>query len=130
MFSDQALIITGRVTQRVTQGDRRMMTPKVTYNRQTKQEYIANLKKAFLRNKFVKVDFEPASIEIKRSDKDHSMFGIKLKQSWESTNYSDKGTLFLIFRFPEGRDPIIDVRTWTPDGFENDDISTLSGFGL
>ena len=130
MFSDQALIITGRVTQRVTQGDRRMMTPKVTYNRQTKQEYIANLKKAFLRNKFVKVDFEPASIEIKRSDKDHSMFGIKLKQSWESTNYSDKGTLFLIFQFPEGRDPIIHVRTWTPEGFENDDISTLSGFGL
>lgn len=130
MFSDDALIITGRVTQRVTQGDKRMMTSQVTYNRQTKQQYIANLKKAFLRNKFVKVEFDPESIQIKRSDKDHSMFGIRLTQSWESTNYSDKGTLFLIFQFPEGRDPIIHVRTWTPEGFENDDISTLSGFGL
>ena len=130
MFSDDALIITGHVTQRVTQGDKRMMTSQVTYNRQTKQQYIANLKKAFLRNKFVKVEFDPASIQIRRSDKDHSMFGIRLMQSWESTNYSDKGTLFLIFQFPEGRDPIIHVRTWTPEGFENDDISTLSGFGL
>lgn len=128
MFSDQALIITGRVVQRVTQGDRRMMTPQVTYNRQTKQQYIANLKKAFARNKYVKVDFD--DIQIKRSDKDHAMFGINLKQSWESTNYSDKGSLFMIFKFPPNGDPSIEVRTWMPEGFENDDITTLSGFGL
>ncbi len=128
MFSDQALIITGRVIKRVTQGDKRMMTSQVTYNRQTKQQYIANLRNAFARNKFIKVDFD--DISIKRSEKDPSMFGIKLTQSWMSTNYDDKGTLFLIFKFPSNGDPSIEVRTWTPEGFENDDISTLSGFGL
>ena len=126
MFSDDALIITGRVVQRVTQGDRKVMSQKVVYNRQTKQQYITNLKRAFIRNKFIRVDF--SGTKIKRSLKDPTMIGIKLHQSWKSSNYSDEGCLFLIWQFREGREPIIHVRTWSP--VDDDDMTTLAGFDL
>ncbi len=135
LFSDDALIITGHVTQRVSQGDRRMMKPHVVYNKQTKQQYIANLKKAFARNKWIQVTFDK-NMEIRRSKKDPTMYGLKVNQSWKSSNYSDEGCLFLIWQFRDGEDPIIHVRTWQPlkDGDVkldiDDDISSLAGFDL
>ena len=135
LFSDDALIITGHVTQRVSQGDRRMMKPQVVFNKQTKQQYIANLKKAFARNKWIQVTFDK-NMEIRRSKKDPTMYGLKVNQSWKSSNYSDEGCLFLIWQFRDGEDPIIHVRTWQPlkDGDVkldiDDDISSLAGFDL
>lgn len=135
MFSDDALIITGHVTQTRAQGDSRMMTPKVTFNKQNKQQYIANLKRAFARNKWIQVDFSEEVITA--SSVDNTMYGIKLHQSWKSSNYSDEGLLFLIWQFPnDGSDPIIHVRTWQPSEVNGkriapvDDISTLGGFDL
>lgn len=135
LFSDDALIITGHVTQRVSQGDGRMMKPQVVFNKQTKQQYIANLKKAFARNKWIQVTFDK-NMEIRRSKKDPTMYGLKVNQSWKSSNYSDEGCLFLIWQFRDGEDPIIHVRTWQPlkDGDMelevDDDISSLAGFDL
>lgn len=135
MFSDDALIITGHVTQTRVQGDSRMLKPQVTFNKQNKEQYIANLRRAFARNKWIQVDFSGEQISASRVD--GTMYGIKLHQSWKSSNYNDEGVLFLIWQFPrDGSDPIIHVRTWQPsevDGKQieiNDDISTLGGFDL
>lgn len=144
MFSDDALIITGRVVMAKPQGDQGAQF-KVEYNKQNKQQYISNLRRAFLRNKWIDVKFtqigengeDGGCAGITQSTKDKTKYGVRLHQSWKSSNYSDEGYLFLLWEFPEdGSDPIIHVRTWQPEMVggtkqkPDDNISTLGGFDL
>ena len=144
MFSDDALIITGKVVMsRPTE-----MVPshaKVEYTKQNKQQYITNLRKAFLRNKWIDVKFSQIGDGgdaggcpgITRSKVDPTKYGVRLRQEWRSSTYSDEGYLFLLWDFPkDGGDPIIHVRTWQPEivgGVKQEpdkDITTLAGFDL
>ena len=144
MFSDDALIITGRVVMAKPQGDQGAQF-KVEYNKQNKQQYISNLRRAFLRNKWIDVKFsqigengeDGGCAGITQSTKDKTKYGVRLRQSWKSSNYSDEGYLFLLWEFPEdGGTPIIHVRTWQPEMVggthqkPDDNISTLGGFDL
>lgn len=148
MFSDDALIITGKVVQRRNTGDRLSLSPKVEYTRQTKQQYINNLKLAFARNKWIEVKFDiptkgqaGACNWIDRTTKRDSngqplnIYGVRLVRHWKSSNYSDDGYLFLLWEFPkDGGDPIIHVRTWQPMNVNgvhqdpDDNISTIGAF--
>lgn len=145
MFSDDALIITGKVIGTQPSKDIKVKSYKVEYTKQTREQYIRNLKRAFHRNKWITVEFEDIeeNAEIKacagvtRSKIDPTKYGVRVRQFWKSQNYSDEGYLFLLWEFPEdGRDPIIHVRTWQPELVggkrqrPDDDISTLGGFGL
>ena len=118
---------------------------KVEYNKQNKQQYISNLRRAFLRNKWIDVKFsqigengeDGGCAGITQSTKDKTKYGVRLRQSWKSSNYSDEGYLFLLWEFPEDDgDPIIHVRTWQPEMVggthqkPDDNISTLGGFDL
>ena len=148
MFSDDALIITGKVVQRRQTGDHLSLSHKVEYTRQTKQEYIRNLKMAFARNKWIDVKFDiptkgqggPCNWIDRTTKRDSNgqlmnFYGVRLIQHWKSSNYSDDGYLFLLWEFPKGGgDPIIHVRTWQPmevDGVHqepDDNISTVGAF--
>lgn len=141
MFSDDALIITGKVVLARKPGDCNMNTQKVQYTKQNKQQYIRNLRKAFLRNKWINVKFDPIpgmdEKVITRSMVNKNMYGVRLLQEWNSSNYSDKGYLFLLWEFPEdGSEPIIHVRTWQPESVGDQhvepdaEITTLGGFKL
>lgn len=143
MFSDDALIITGKVVMS-RKSDTQMSTAKVEYTKQNKQQYIKNLKRAFLVNKWIDIKFNMIGENgaggcagITRSKVDPTKYGVRLHQSWKSSNYSDEGYLFLLWEFPEnGGEPIIHVRTWQPEWAggkhlqPDDDISTLGGFDL
>ena len=141
MFSDDALIITGKVTQVRAQGDYNVTAPKIEYTKQTKEQYIRNLRKAFMRNKWINVKFSEIpgmnNQVITRSKVNDKMYGVRLLQEWNSSNYSDRGYLFLLWEFPEdGSDPTIHVRTWQPETVGNqhiepdNEITTLGGFKL
>lgn len=144
MFSDDALIITGNVVMKKTGDDVSSYSARVEYTRQNKQQYISNLKRAFARNKWIDVKFSDIGSEdqgncagITRSQINGTMYGVRLRQEWRSSNYSDEGYLFMLWEFPEnGREPIIHVRTWQPEMVAgvhqapDDNISTLSGFDL
>lgn len=144
MFSDDALIITGNVVLKKTGSDASAYSTRVEYTRQNKQQYISNLKRAFARNKWIDVKFSEIGSEdqggcagITRSNINGTMYGVRMRQEWRSSNYSDEGYLFLLWEFPEdGRNPIIHVRTWQPEVVAgvhqapDDNISTLSGFDL
>ncbi len=146
MFSDDALIITGHVTMKRQGGDTNNYGAKVEYTRQNKQQYLANLRKAFARNKWINVEFSQIGEHgenttgcqgITRSVIDKTKYGVRLHQSWKSSNYSDEGYLFLLWEFPEnGGSPIIHVRTWQPEWVggkrsePDSSISTLGGFDL
>lgn len=145
IFSDDALIITGKVVTVRSGSDMGGMNQKVEYTKQTKEQYIRNLKKAFLRNKWIDVKFSEIGEHgesggcagITRSTVNRSMYGVRLRQEWNSSSYSDKGYLFLLWEFPEDNgNPIIHVRTWQPEWvggkrqLPDDDISTLGAFDL
>ena len=118
MFSDDALIITGKV---ITRGE--MKLPKVEYTPLDKRHYIERLKLAFARNKWINVQFSEIDNKesggcagITRSKNNPTLFGVRLRQTWKSSSYEDEGYLFLLWEFPDdGKDPIIHVRTWQPE---------------
>ena len=57
IFSDDALIITGKVVTTRSRSDVGGMNQKVEYTKQTKEQYLRNLKRAFRRNKWIDVKF-------------------------------------------------------------------------
>lgn len=117
IFSDDALIITGTVVKR---GDTKSgLRPEIKYNKQDKRSYLANLRKIFARNRYIRVKFD--DIEIKRHPGRDDFYGVSLKQNWKAMNanqgirYEDDGYVFLLWEFPKGKNPLIHVRTWQPE---------------
>lgn len=115
IFSDDALIITGTVVQ-TRPNDLGQGNTKVVYNRQNKQQYLANLRRAFARNKYIKVEFEVLDGEcgVTQSQNNPNVYGVRLRQEWRSSNYSDDGYVFLLWDFRNEEHPEIKVRTWQP----------------
>lgn len=121
IFSDDAVIITGKVI-RTRPNDFGKSNAKVVYNKQTKQEYLKNLKRAFMRNKYIDVKFseigggetDGGCPGITRSQNNPNFYGVRLFQEWKSSNYSDEGYVFLLWNFTNENEPVIEVRTWQP----------------
>lgn len=140
VFSDDALIITGKVV--TTRSTDMQPVSKVSYTKQTKQQYMNNLAICFKRNKWIDVKFsnigengeQGGCAGITKTVKNgKEFFGVRLRQEWRSANYSDEGYVFLLWEFPENGSPIIHVRTWQPEwvGGEKlaeEDIFSLSDF--
>lgn len=126
IFSDDAVIITGKVI-RTRPNDFGASNSKVVYNRQTKQEYLRNLKRAFLRNKYIDVKFSEIGSGSKgggcpgitRSRNNPNFYGVRLFQEWKSSSYSDEGYVFLLWNFTNENEPVIEVRTWQPSYIAN-----------
>ena len=123
IFSDDALIITGKVVTRKSFQDATIkISPQVTYKKQNKTQYINNLRRAFARNQWIDVKFEQIANGgstgcggITRSDKNPNLYGVRLRQEWKSSTYSDEGYVFLLWNFADPDKPEITVRTWQPE---------------
>lgn len=118
VFSDDALIITGTVVQ-TKSNDLGQGNAKVVYNRQNKQQYLTNLKRAFQRNKYIEVKFSEIGDGsgcgvVTQSRNNPDFYGVRLRQEWRSSNYSDDGYVFLLWDFRDESQPVIHVRTWQP----------------
>lgn len=115
VFSDKALIITGRVVKEKPNSDLTKMTltnNRVVYIKQTKQEYLTKLAQVFKTVKFINVKF--SDIEIVEHPKFDNIYGVTLKQAWRTDRYKDEGYLFLMVDFRDTDNPLIQVRTWQP----------------
>ena len=121
VFSDDALIITGRVVKRKT-GDGIPLPDKIAYKKQTKTEYLGNLKKVFALNKSIRVTFD--EIEVMRHPVNKDFYGVTLHQGYTSDRYHDDGYLFLLWDFRDEEHPQIHVRTWQPDAYNSDGKGT------
>lgn len=146
-FADDARIITGNVIMKKMNGmdENEKAQFMVKYTEQTKTQYMANLGRAFARNKWIDVQFKQIGPDGFPSggcregismSKDGKFYGVRLQQSWKSSTYSDEGYLFLMWEFfDDGREPVVHVRAWQPMyvGKEkqepNLDIMSLSGLG-
>ena len=120
IFSNDALIITGKVIKAEKNIDFRSQPEKIQYNVYKKEEYLNSLERVFKNNSYLNIIFEDIKVR-SHATKDY-LFGVKLVQHWNSSNYSDKGYLFLLWDFGSEDDqrnrpneyPKIHVRTWQP----------------
>ena len=137
VFSDNALIITGKVVKidkkKQDLTAQSLNNEQIQYQKSTKEEYIANLKKCFKNNSYINLIFD--EIEVMRHPKRDDIFGVTLKQHWNSSNYSDVGYLFLMINFEDELNPSIQVRTWQPDKYNGkplprDEVFSLDMFSI
>lgn len=127
IFSDDALIITGKVIKQKAP-DGIPLPDKITYKKQTKQEYITNLKRVFQVNKYIRVTFD--EIKVARHPNNDNIYGVTLHQGYSSDRYHDDGYLFLLWDFTDESAPQIHVRTWQPDAINGDKIPEDEIFSL
>ena len=137
IFSDKALIITGRV---VTETNREFgtSTQKIVYSKQNKRQYMRNLANCFANNKWIDVQFDEVGIDdvdggcgsVTRSDVNKNFYGVRLHQKWRSSNYNDDGYIFLLWNFTDNDKPQIEVRTWQPDTLNGKKLDTDEIFSL
>lgn len=113
IFSDDAIIITGKTTMQRVPTDMGMKDQaKVKYVQQTKAQYLSNLSKVFNSNSYVNVKFD--DYKVIRHGAKPNYYGVTLRQKWHTARYSDEGTVFLIWDFTNEDAPRILVRTWQP----------------
>ncbi|MBP7563301.1 MAG: LPP20 family lipoprotein [Candidatus Cloacimonetes bacterium] len=126
IFSDNALIIIGRVLKENPDPEKRFdFGQKIQYNRYSKQDFITNLRRAFNSNEFIHIQFDETNV--KRAEKD-PVYGIQLKQHYNSSSYHDKGYLFLMIDLKNEKEPKIYVRSWQPEKNPDGSILGLDDF--
>lgn len=124
VFSDDALIITGSLIKEKSSNNEMLnksflSRSKIQLVQQTKEEYLDKLiNSVFKSNKFLNIRFE--DLKIIRHEKYRHIYGVTCWQIWNSSNYSDKGYLFLMMDFKDIAQPVIHVRTWQPNAFDED----------
>lgn len=129
VFDDNAVIITGRVTNRpknVVERSQYLDSKIIKYNRQTKNEYLRNLEHCFAGNEFINIRF--ANNDVVKAGKGGETYGIQIKQDYYSSTYGDTGYLFLMVDVNNPDKPIIKVRTWQPERDPDFGIYGLSNF--
>ena len=135
VFSDDALIITGKVVK-IRKSEVFPMGSKVIYTTQTKQEYLDNLSRAFKVASYIKVTFD--NVMIVEHPTIRGIYGVTVHQKWNTNRYSDEGYVFMVWDFRKPDAPQIHVRTWQPDWIDKEkgqklspnDVFTLGDFDL
>lgn len=114
VFSDDALIITGKVVKKSKSeiNANSLSDEKIVYSKQNKKQYLSKLAIVFRNNKRINVQFD--EIKVAMHPVNPNYYGVTLRQQWASDNYSDDGHLFLLWDFSNPDAPQIHVRTWQP----------------
>lgn len=113
IFADDAVIITGRVLQKTEKADNnQLMLNNIVYTRQSKKEYIARLDNSFKSKEWINIKFGNTDFE---KSAQGEQYGIRLLQDYASSNYGDRGYLFLLIDVEDQEKPLIRVRTWQPE---------------
>ncbi len=137
IFADDAVIIVGKVTRRgasdtsigesqITQFGRDI----ISLNRYTKDQYLDNLEKCFYnpRNKYINVKFAENDIQTLKAFNGSKVYGIQIKQLYNSATYGDVGYLFLMVDMTDADNPQIKVRTWQPNQTPMDQLFHAGDF--
>ena len=136
VFSDNALIITGRVVT-VAKSDVSLNEQKlITYKKETKPQYLAKLSRIFRYNKYINVEFD-SLLMVRHPNMEH-IYGVTVHQRWTTSSYQDDGWVFLLWDFTDEERPKIHVRTWQPEFIDEnrnrrlskEDIFSLSSFNI
>ena len=130
VFAENAMIIIGYVLKedKPIENMYRKLGDRIKYIRLNKQEYIERLKNVFRSNEFVNIHFEHNIV--KKVNGDDKIYGIQIAQDYYSTNYADKGYLFLMIDLTNEKEPKIYVRSWQPEKNPDGSIIGLKDFQM
>lgn len=130
VFDDNALIIVGNLLRpddtRQLDGLYNQLGDRVNYVKLSKREFIDRLRRVFSSNEFVNIHFEDNNVR-KVGGKD-KIYGIQIAQHYHSSNYADKGYLFLMIDLSDTINPRIYVRSWQPEKNPDGSIIGLADF--
>ncbi|MBQ2969094.1 MAG: hypothetical protein IJE15_01715 [Bacteroidaceae bacterium] len=132
IFSDDAFIVTGKEVMRMVGNEEEgfRMEKKVVKTRQSKEQFLTNLKRAFESKEFVNLQFVNNYIQPSRRaiQNGHEVYGIQIRQDYFSNNYKDQGYLFLRVDVTDPDKPIVSVRVWQEMPDEEEGIAGLSNW--
>ena len=129
IFSDNALIIVGKVVKHLTSTDTHRATLNTNIVKMTqynKGQYIKQLSAVFKSNEYVNLKF--TDIGVKKAGVGGEIYGIQLKQDYFSTSYGDTGYLFLMVDLNKKEEPVIHIRTWQPEKDPDFGVYDISNF--
>ena len=132
VFCDDALIIVGRVVKRKPDdyADKlyqQLGDDLIEYVTLKKGEYIDRLKKQFSKKEFINIRFSDNTVD-RVISQGENVFGMQIGQYYYSSDYRDKGYLFLMFDLKDPDEPKIMVRSWQPEKAEDGSIIGVSDF--
>lgn len=116
IFDDNAIIITGFMTQRensAIEGRNYLDSKVAVYTKKTKEQYISDLERVFRNNQYVNIRFEET--DVMKLAVGGETYGIMLEQDYYSSTYGDHGYLYLEVDVNNPDKPLIKVRTWQPE---------------
>lgn len=99
--------------QRSTDGNEYTNNKILIENRYTKDEYIKKLKTSFASKQYINLRF--SDIMVAKPGNGGETYGIQIAQEYYSSNYGDKGYLFLLVDLNSPENPLIKIRTWQPE---------------
>ncbi len=82
-------------------------------NRYTKDSYIKKLRASFASKQYINLRF--SDITVDKPGKGEEAYSIQISQEYYSSNYGDKGYLFLFVDLNSPDKPLIKIRTWQPE---------------
>lgn len=118
IFDDDAVIITGTVihvpAKKLVDTQGMVFAHDIIkYNRHTKDTFLKQLKRSFNSKEYINLRF--SSNDVRKLGKGGELYAIQISQEYYSSNYGDKGYLFLMVDINDPENPIIKVRTWQPE---------------
>lgn len=126
IFSEDAIIIVGNIRKADNSGNYEFKEEdKIEYNKYTKTQYLNNVKRMFRNRDDIFLDFYGLRLD-KKNHMD-GVYGLSMRQSFNSTTYSDEGYLFLLVDFNNDK-PQIHVRSWQPKEWNDEKLNTLASF--
>ncbi|MCF6271259.1 MAG: LPP20 family lipoprotein [Melioribacteraceae bacterium] len=133
IFAEDALIIIGRVLKTNKNNDAVSYVklneeqPDFEQIKYTKTEYLIKQRRIFKSREDIFLGFSKFGIH--RKNDTTGIYGVSLRQGYESTGYSDEGYLFLLIDFNRDN-PQIYVRSWQPQEWDAKSLLGLSNFRI
>ena len=130
VFSDDALIITGKVIQRKKGDGGVQVRPDIVYSKYSKREYLDRLRtRVFPNTKYIEVTF--GVVDVVKHPTIEGYYGVKVRQGYKSMYnsgavYEDDGYLFMLWDFRDENRPQIHVRTWQPYWLDEAKTQTIA----
>ena len=111
VFAEDALIIVGRRLKKAKPNKDLAQSPLkvVRYKKLSKKQFISRLRRVFAQKDYVNIRFGATRF---RASKVPGVYGVNIEQNYYSSNYADKGHLFLVVDLRKEDQPRIHVRTW------------------
>jgi len=133
IFAEDALIIVGRLLKTKKSDDAvsyvklNNAQPNFEQIKYTKSEFLKRQKRIFDGREDIFLDFSKFAMH--RKNDTTGIYGVSLRQGFESTGYSDEGYLFLLIDFNK-ENPQIYVRSWQPQEWDKGTLIGLSNFRI